>query len=178
MSSVNYCFKSPLLHFLFEHSDYFTQETRHIDPPYIIVSISKFHQEFLEFDEFQISVKCYSPFSSYWIILRGFFTRETKHIEPSYNENGVSLFCLKFLEFDEFLMIPDFFKTLLLLRFILDHSEFIARDTRHIKQSRNKLPPEIPEVQQIPENANFLKMLLFFQFLLRHSEFLSENIGL
>ena len=51
------------LQFLFDNSEYFTGETRHIVPPCNKAGISNFRLEF------HISLKRYSPFSSYLIIL-------------------------------------------------------------------------------------------------------------
>ena len=66
--SVNFCFKSLLLlQFLFDHSEFFTGETRHIVPPCNKAGISNFC---LELQKFQISWKRYSSFSSYSIILK------------------------------------------------------------------------------------------------------------
>ena len=51
--SVNFCFKSLLLlQFLFDNSEFFTGETRHIVPPCNKAGISNFY---LEFQKFQIS---------------------------------------------------------------------------------------------------------------------------
>ena len=69
--SVNFCFKSLLLiQFLFDHSEFFTGETRHIVPPCNKAGISNFFLEFQKFQKFQISWKRYSSFSSYSIILK------------------------------------------------------------------------------------------------------------
>ena len=68
--SVNFFIKSLLfLQFLFDHSEFFTGETRQIVPPCNKAGISNFLLKFQEFQEFQISSKCYSSFSSYSIIL-------------------------------------------------------------------------------------------------------------
>ena len=79
----------PLLQFIFYHSEFFTGETRHIVSPCNKAGISNFRLEF------QISLKRYSSFSSYLIILI-FFTRETWHIVPPCNKAGISNFCLEF----------------------------------------------------------------------------------
>ena len=69
--SVNFCFKSLLLlQFLFDHSEFFTGETRHIVPPCNKAGISNFCLEFQKLQKFQISWKRYSSFSSYSIILK------------------------------------------------------------------------------------------------------------
>ena len=68
--SVNFCFKSLLLlQFLFDNSEFFTGETRHIVPPCNKVGISNFCLEFQKLQKFQISWKRYSSYSSYSIIL-------------------------------------------------------------------------------------------------------------
>ena len=59
-----------LLQFIFDHSEFFTEETRHIVPPYNKAGISNFCLEFQKLQKFQISSKRYSSFSSYSIILK------------------------------------------------------------------------------------------------------------
>ena len=59
-----------LLQFLFNHSEIFTGETRHIVSPCNKARISNFCLEFQKLQKFQISLKCYSSFSSYLIILK------------------------------------------------------------------------------------------------------------
>ena len=69
-SSVNFCFKSLLLlQFLFDNSEFFTGETRHIVPPCNKAGISNFCLEFQKLQKFQISWKRYSSYSSYSKIL-------------------------------------------------------------------------------------------------------------
>ena len=63
------------------------------------------------------------------------FTGETRHIVPAYNKARISNFCLEFQKFAE---IQDFFKTLLLLQFLFDHSEIFTGETRHIVPPYNK----------------------------------------
>ena len=58
-----------LLQFLFDHSEFFTGETRHIVPPYNRAGILHFCLEFQKLQKFQISSKHYSSFSFYSIIL-------------------------------------------------------------------------------------------------------------
>ena len=54
--SVNFCFKSLLLlQFLFDNSEFFTGETRHIVPPCNKAGISNFCLEFQKLQKFQIS---------------------------------------------------------------------------------------------------------------------------
>ena len=79
-----------LLEFLFDHSEFFTRETRHIGPPCNKVGISNFHLEF------QISLKHCSSFSSFLVILNFFFTREAEHIVPPSNIAIISNFRLEF----------------------------------------------------------------------------------
>ena len=68
--SVNFCFKSLLLlQFLFDNSEFFTGETRHIVPPSNKAGISNFCLEFQKLQKFQISWKRYSSYSSYSTIL-------------------------------------------------------------------------------------------------------------
>ena len=68
--SVNFCFKSLLLlQFLFDNSEFFTGETRHIVPPCNKARIPTFCLEFQKLQKFQISWKRYSSYSSYSIIL-------------------------------------------------------------------------------------------------------------
>ena len=57
-----------LLQSLLDDSEFLTRETRHIEPPCNKAGLSKFHLEFVEYDEFQISLKCYFSFSRFWII--------------------------------------------------------------------------------------------------------------
>ena len=59
-----------LLQFLFNHSEIFTGETRHIVSPCNTARISNFCLEFQKLQKLQISLKCYSSFSSYSIILK------------------------------------------------------------------------------------------------------------
>ena len=59
-----------LLEFLFDHSEIFTGETRHIVPPYNKAGISNFCLEFQKLQKFQISSKRYFSLSSYSIILK------------------------------------------------------------------------------------------------------------
>ena len=68
--SVNFCFKSLLLlQFLFNNSEFFTGETRHIVPPCNKAGISNSCLEFQKLQKFQISWKRYSSYSSYSKIL-------------------------------------------------------------------------------------------------------------
>ena len=72
--SVNFCFKSLLLlQFLFDNSEFFTGETRHIVPPCNKAGISNFCLEFQKLQKFQIAeipVKTALLINSYSIILK------------------------------------------------------------------------------------------------------------
>ena len=59
-----------LLEFLFDHSEIFTGETRHIVPAYNKVRISHFCLEFQKLQKLQISSKRYFSLSFYSIILK------------------------------------------------------------------------------------------------------------
>ena len=60
-----------LLQFLFDHSEIFTGETRHIVPPYNKAGIQIFFcLEFQKLQKLQIFSKRYSSLSSYSIILK------------------------------------------------------------------------------------------------------------
>ena len=63
-------FKTLLLEFLFNHSEIFTGETRHIVPACNKARISHFCLEFQKLQKFEISSKRYSSYSSYLIILK------------------------------------------------------------------------------------------------------------
>ena len=76
--AVSFYFKSLLLQFLFNHSDFFTGETRHKVLP--CNKAGNFNCRL----EVQISSKHYSSLRSYLIILI-FFTREARDIVPPCN---------------------------------------------------------------------------------------------
>ena len=59
-----------LLQFLFDNSEIFTGETRHIVPAYNKAGISNFCSEFQKLQKFEISSKHYFSLSSYSIILK------------------------------------------------------------------------------------------------------------
>ena len=100
--SVNFCFKSLLLlQFLFDNSEFFTGETRHIVPPCNKAGISNFCLEFQKLQKFQISWKRYSSYSSYSKILN-FLLEKTRHIVPPCNKAGISNFCLEFQKLQTF----------------------------------------------------------------------------
>ena len=119
-------FKSLLLvQLLFDHSEFFTRETRHIVPACNRVRISNFC---LEFQELKISLKHYS-LSSYSIILI-FFTKETRHIVPPCNKAGISSFCL---EFQIYLKCYSSFSCYSIIL------NFFTRETRHVVPPCNKV---------------------------------------
>ena len=90
-----------LVQFLFDHSEIFTGETRHIVPPYNKAGISNFCLEFQKLQKFQISSKA--------LLLLQFlfdhseiFTGETRHIVSPYNKARISNFCLEFQKLQKF----------------------------------------------------------------------------
>ena len=82
--------------FLFDHSEIFTGETRHIVPPCNKAGISNFCLEFQKLKKFQISSKRYSSFSSYLIILK-FLLEKLGNYSATLLQTGILNFCLKFL---------------------------------------------------------------------------------
>ena len=113
--SVNFCFKSLLLlQFLFDNSEFFTGETRHIVPPCNNAGISNFCLEFQIIAEIPDFLKM--------LLLLQFlfdnseiFTGETRHIVPPCNKAGISNFCLEFQKLQKF-QIPEIsVKTALLI---------------------------------------------------------------
>ena len=87
-----------LLQFLFDHSEIFTGETRHIVPPYNKAGISNFFllriSEIAEITAFFKTLL----FLQFLFNHSEFFTGETRHIVPPYNKGK---FCLKFQVFQE-----------------------------------------------------------------------------
>ena len=84
-----------LLQFLFDHSEFYTGETRHIVPPCNKAGISNFCLEFQEIAEILNFFKT--------LLLLQFlfdhseiFTGETRYIVPCYNKARISYFCLEF----------------------------------------------------------------------------------
>ena len=75
-----------LLQFLFDHSEFFTGETRHIMPPCNKAGISNFCLEFQKLQKFQWK----RHFSS--VLIRSFwnFTGETRYIVWPYNKARIS----------------------------------------------------------------------------------------
>ena len=83
-----------LLQFLFDHSEIFTGETRHIVPPYKKAGISNFflhriseNAEITDFFKTLLLLQFLFNHSE-------FFTGETRHIVPPYNKGRISNFCL------------------------------------------------------------------------------------
>ena len=94
-------FKTLLLEFLFNHSEIFTGETRHIVPACHKARISHFCLEFQKIAEIRDFFKT--------LLLLQFlfdhseiFTRETRHIVPPYYKAGISNFCLEFQKLQKF----------------------------------------------------------------------------
>ena len=86
-----------LLQFLFDHSEIFTGETRHIVPPYNKAGISNFFllriSEIAEITDFFKTLLLLQFLFNHSEI----FTGKTRHIVPPYNKAGISnFFCLEF----------------------------------------------------------------------------------
>ena len=85
-----------LLQFLFDHSEIFTGETRHIVPPYNKAGISNFFvlriSEIAEITAFFKTLL----FLQFLFSHSEIFTGETRHIVPPYNKGK---FCLNFQVF-------------------------------------------------------------------------------
>ena len=126
------------LQFLFAHSEIFTGETRHIVPPYSKAGISNFFcLEFQKLQKLQIFSKRYSSFSSYSIIVKYLLKKLDIQCHPiTKAEFQISAWnsrnCRNIAE------ITDFFKTLLLLQFLFNHSEIFTGEPRHIMSLCNK----------------------------------------
>ena len=127
----------PLLEFLFDHSDFFTGETRHLVSAYNKAGISNFCLEFQKLQKFEISSKRYFSLSSYSIILKFLLEKldilchpitQSKFQISAYNSRN----CRNISE------ITDFFKMLLVLQFLFDHSEIFTGKTRHTVPPYNK----------------------------------------
>ena len=132
-----------LLQFLFDHSEIYTGETRHIVPPYNKAGISNFCLEFQKLQKY-----CRKRYSSLLIrileklgILCHRFLEnatppsvlgETRHIVP---KPEFQIFAWNSRNCAE---MPDFLKMLLLLQFLFDHSEIYTGETRHIVPPYNK----------------------------------------
>ena len=210
-----------LLQFLFDHSEFFTGETSHIVPPYNKARIANFCLELQKLQKFQISLKRYSSFSSYLIILN--FLLEKLGIQCHLsNKAGIANFCLELQKLQKFQIsskrysslssysiilnflleelgiqchtvtkpefqisaqnsrncrniaeISDFFKTVLLLQFLFDHSEIFTLETRHIVSPYNKggISNFCLEFHKLQKFQISVKTLLLLQFLFDHSEF-------
>ena len=101
-SSVNFCFKSLLLlQFLFDNSEFFTGETRHIVPPCNKAGISNFCLEFQKFVEIPDFLKTLLLLQ-FLFENSEFFTGETRHIVPPCNKAGISNFYLEFQKLQKF----------------------------------------------------------------------------
>ena len=90
-----------LLQFLFDHSEIFTGESRHLVPPYNKAGISNFLLRIPEIAEIRDFFKT--------LLLLEFlfdhseiFTGETRHIVPAYKKAGISNFCLEFQKLQKF----------------------------------------------------------------------------
>ena len=83
-----------LLQFLFDHSEIFTGETRHIVPPYNKAGSSIFFllriSEIAEIADFFKTLLLLQFLFNHSEI----FTGETRHIVPPYNKGRISNFCL------------------------------------------------------------------------------------
>ena len=167
-----------LLQFLFDHSEIFTGETRHIVPPYNKAGISNFCLEFQKLQKFQISSKRYFSLSSYSIILKFLLEKLGISIVPAYNKAGISNFCL--IRIPEIAEIRDFFKTLLLLEFLFDHSEIFTGETRHIVPAYNKarISHFCLEFQKLQKFENSSKRYSSFSSYSIILKFLLEKLGI
>ena len=98
----------------------FTRETRHTTSPCNKSRISKFPLEFQGFYKFQISLKYYSPFSSFWIIQKFYQRNLACSATLKWNQNfknlsGISriyefLICMKCYEFfSSYWIVQNFF---------------------------------------------------------------------
>ena len=93
-----------LLQFLFDHSEIYTGETRHIVPPYNKAGISNFCLEFQKLQKFAEM----PDFLKTLLLLQFLFdhseiyTGETRHIVPPYNKAGISNFCLEFQKLQKY----------------------------------------------------------------------------
>ena len=90
-----------LLQFLFDHSEIYTGETRHIVPPYNKAGISNFCLEFQNIAEMPDFLKT--------LLLLQFlfdhseiFTGETRYIVSRYNKARISNFCLEFQKLQKY----------------------------------------------------------------------------
>ena len=86
------------------------------------------------------------------------------------NKARISNFLLRIPKIAE---ITDFFKMLLLLQFLFDHSEIFTGETRHIVPPNNTAGISnffLLKISEIAEITDFFKTLLLLQFLFNHSE--------
>ena len=93
-----------LLQFLFDHSEIYTGETRHIVPPYNKARISNFC---LEFQKLQ-KIAEMPDFLKTLLLLQflfdhsEIFTGETRYIVSPYNKVTISNFCLEFQKLQKY----------------------------------------------------------------------------
>ena len=93
-----------LLQFLFDHSENYTGETRHIVPPYNKARISNFC---LEFQKLQ-KIAEMPDFLKTLLLLHflfdhsEIFTGETRYIVSPYNKVTISNFCLEFQKLQKY----------------------------------------------------------------------------
>ena len=93
-----------LLQFLFDHSEIYTGETRHIVPPYNKAGISNFC---LELQKCR-NIAEIPDFLKTLLLLQFLFdhseiyTGETRHIVPPYNKAGISNFYLEFQKLQKY----------------------------------------------------------------------------
>ena len=100
--SLNFCFKSLLLlQFLFDNSEFFTGETRHIVPPCNKAQNFKFLLRIPEIAEIPDFLKTLLLLQ-FLFDNSEFFTGETRHIVPPCNKAGISNFCLEFQKLQKF----------------------------------------------------------------------------
>ena len=114
---------------LFNHSENFTGETRHIVSPCNKARISNFCVEFQKLQKLQISLKCYSSFSSYSIILKFLLVKLGIQCHPITKLEFQIFFCL---EFQKLLKLQIFSKRYSSFSSYSMHSEMVTGETRHI----------------------------------------------
>ena len=172
-----------LLLFLFDHSEIFTGETRHIVPPYNKAGISNFFllriSEIAEItDFFKMLLLLQFLFNHSEI-----FTGETRHIVPPLGPITKAEFqisacnsrnCRNIAE------ITDFFQTLLLLQFLFNHSEIFTGETSHIVSPCNKarISNFCLEFQKLQKLQISLKCYSSFSSYSIILKFLLEKLGI
>ena len=123
--------------FLFNHSEIFTGEPRHIVSLCNKARISNFCLEFQKLQKFQISSKHYPSFSSYSIILKFLLEKLGIQCHPI-TKPEFQIFAQNSRNCRNIAEMPDFLKTLLLLQFLFDHSEIFTGETSHIVPPYNE----------------------------------------